>query len=70
MRDEAEHTSELDHAKATKRAARQVAKVTLHQLHHSLARRLLQNGATLPEVPSYGKNGRQSIIGCLAPGFF
>jgi site-specific recombinase XerD len=46
----AEQESDLQRSAVLQRAAQEVRHVTPHQLRHSLAWRMLKNGATLPEV--------------------
>jgi site-specific recombinase XerD len=63
LRDEAKQISDLDQAQAMKQAARQAANITPHQLRHSLARRLLRKGATLPEEQRILGHSRLSTPG-------
>jgi site-specific recombinase XerD len=45
-----EQESDLQRSAELRQASQQVKDVTPHQLRHSLAWRMLKNGATLPEV--------------------
>lgn len=46
--------SNLERAQELRQMAREAARVSLHQIRHSLARCLLRQGATLPEVQHMG----------------
>ncbi len=63
LRTEAKQTADLNRSQALKQTAREVADVTPHQLRHSLARRLLRTGATLPEVQRILGHSRLSTTG-------
>lgn len=60
---EAKQTSDLMRALELRQAASELEKVSPHQLRHSLARRLLYNGATLPEVQRILGHSRLSTTG-------
>ena len=60
---EANKTTDIQKAKQLLQSAQQVAQVSPHQLRHSLARRLLQNGAQLPEVQRILGHSRLSTTG-------
>ena len=60
---EAAQTSDLKRAEELKRVAYEVENISPHQLRHSLARRLLRNGATLPEVQRILGHSRLSTTG-------
>jgi site-specific recombinase XerD len=59
----AAHEPDLMRAGNLRRMAQQLAQVTPHQLRHSLARRLLRKGATLPEVQRLLGHSRLSTTG-------
>jgi len=63
LRADAEKTADLQEAKRLRQWAQQVAQVSPHQLRHSLARRLLQNGAQLSEVQRILEHSRLSTTG-------
>ena len=50
LRDAAKRERILEHAEQLRTMAEQLEKVSPHMLRHSLARRMLKNGAQLPEV--------------------
>jgi site-specific recombinase XerD len=60
---EANKTTNVRQASQLRQWAQQVAQVSPHQLRHSLARRLLQNGAQLPEVQRILGHSRLSTTG-------
>lgn len=60
---EAEQLSDLSRAEEMRQIAQQVADVTPHQLRHSLARRLLRNGVSLPELQRILGHSRLSTTG-------
>jgi len=59
----AQKTADLQQAQQLRDWARQVTHVSPHQLRHSLARRLLQNGAQLPEVQRILGHSRLATTG-------
>lgn len=63
LRAAAERTVDLPRSAALQQMAQQVEQVTPHQLRHSLARRLLKNGATLPEVQRLLGHSRLTTTG-------
>lgn len=63
LQSEAKQTSNLRRSQELKLLAQQVANVSPHQLRHSLARRLLRHGATLPEVQRILGHSRLSTTG-------
>jgi len=63
LRADADKTVDIQQAKQLRQWAQQVAQVSPHQLRHSLARRLLQNGAQLPEVQRILGHSRLSTTG-------
>lgn len=60
---EARQTSDLQRAQELRQLAHQLIQVTPHQLRHSLARRLLRHGASLPEVQRILGHSRLSTTG-------
>ena len=60
---EAQQTSDLKRSKELKLVSYEVENISPHQLRHSLARRLLRNGATLPEVQRILGHSRLSTTG-------
>jgi site-specific recombinase XerD len=63
LHSEAKQTSDLKRAEELKMVAYEVENISPHQLRHSLARRLLRNGATLPEVQRILGHSRLSTTG-------
>jgi site-specific recombinase XerC len=59
----AERTVDLSRSAALQQMAQQVEQVTPYQLRHSLARRLLKNGAILPEVQRLLDHSRLTTTG-------
>jgi site-specific recombinase XerD len=60
---EAKQIPDLGRAQELRQMAREVVHVSPHQLRHSLARRLLRQGATLPEVQHVLGHSRLSTTG-------
>ena len=63
LRTAAAKTTDIQQAQRLRQWAQQVAQVSPHRLRHSLARRLLQNGAQLPEVQRILGHSRLSTTG-------
>jgi len=63
LQGEAGRTSDLERARELKQLSYEVENVSPHQLRHSLARRLLKNGAHLPEVQRILGHSRLSTTG-------
>lgn len=68
LQEAANKTTDVRQARQLRQWSQQVAQVSPHQLRHSLARRLLQSGAQLPEVQRILGHSRLSTTGmCLLP---
>ena len=63
LRTAAGKTADIEQARQLQQWSRQLEQVSPHQLRHSLARRLLQNGAQLPEVQRILGHSRLSTTG-------